>query len=320
MGMPAASIAAGRAEELDARDGPQPKRWQCVILPLRRTAPHSRAADLHEKPTTPRYLRELVFIDTSRSDKDGATNPTPTAEQQAGPELRQLSGAKAPEQSMGEETPQTSTPAVAPEAKPQTAPPPEAPNAAAPEAKPQTLPPPPPPPPPDGFSGICKAGGKSAPPAKGTAPAAPKPAAMQQEQSGQRSLKQVYFDFDQTISKIHVFKQLAAWESGVEAPHALDCHCNAERLVMDWMRIVCVRTSADSPAGRLLCKPAGSGHAAEHHHEGQRGGLPLPLGAGGAAVLRAGLRDAGSVLRRVRLRPRQSGVIATGRQLGLRVA
>ena len=185
-------------------------------------------------------------------------------------ELRRLSGAKVPEQSAAAKIPaaRTASPqAVAPEAKPQTPPPPEAPKAAAaetkphtappleapqavaaeaksqtaplpgapkavaPEAKPQTLPPPPPPPP-DGLSGICKAGGESVPPAKGTAAAALKPAAMQQEQSGQRSLKQVYFDFDQTISKIHVFKQLAGWESGVEAPHALSERGQIHRLKM----------------------------------------------------------------------------------------
>mmetsp|Transcript_120197 Transcript_120197/g.220001 ORF Transcript_120197/g.220001 Transcript_120197/m.220001 type:complete len:323 (+) Transcript_120197:76-1044(+) len=33
-------------------------------------------------------------------------------------------------------------------------------------------------------------------------------------------LKHVFFDFDQTISRIHVFKQLAGWEPGVEAPCA----------------------------------------------------------------------------------------------------
>ena len=142
---------------------------------------------------------------------------------------------EAPKAAAAETKPQTAPPleapqAVAAEAKSQTAPLPGASKAVAPEAKPQTLPPPPPPP--DGLSGICRAGGKSVPPAKGTAPAAPKPAAMQQEQSGQRSLKQVYFDFDQTISKIHVFKQLAGWESGVEAPHALSERGQIHRLKM----------------------------------------------------------------------------------------
>eukprot|EP00930_Biecheleria_cincta_P079684 TRINITY_DN675_c1_g2_i2.p1 TRINITY_DN675_c1_g2~~TRINITY_DN675_c1_g2_i2.p1 ORF type:complete len:1350 (-),score=330.26 TRINITY_DN675_c1_g2_i2:317-4366(-) len=33
-------------------------------------------------------------------------------------------------------------------------------------------------------------------------------------------LKRIYFDFDQTISKIHTFKQLAGWEAGVAAPHS----------------------------------------------------------------------------------------------------
>ena len=129
-------------------------------------------------------------------------------------ELRRLSGAKVPEQSHAAKIPAAKT---------------AAPKAVAPEAKLQTAPPPPPP---DGLSGICKAGGESVPPAKGTAAAALKPAAMQQEQSGQRSLKQVYFDFDQTISKIHVFKQLAGWESGVEAPHALSERGQIHRLKM----------------------------------------------------------------------------------------
>ena len=81
-------------------------------------------------------------------------------------------------------------------------------------AKPQAAPPPPPP---DGFSGICKAGGKSASLAQGT-------------ERAQGGLKHVYFDFDQTISKIHVFKQLAGWEPGVDAPHALSERGQIHRL------------------------------------------------------------------------------------------
>merc|ERR1711924_215643 len=39
---------------------------------------------------------------------------------------------------------------------------------------------------------------------------------------GQRPLKRVFFDFDQTISKCHVFKLLAGWERGsVPPPFAL---------------------------------------------------------------------------------------------------
>ena len=119
-------------------------------------------------------------------------------------------------------------------------------------AKPQVAPPPPP----DGFSGICKAGGKGASLAKGPVPppppagfsgavksapleAAAKPAAAptatsaaQGTQTAQGGLKHVYFDFDQTISTIHVFKQLAGWEPGVDAPHALSERGQIHRLKM----------------------------------------------------------------------------------------
>ena len=119
-------------------------------------------------------------------------------------------------------------------------------------AKPQVAPPPPP----DGFSGICKAGGKGASLAKGPVPPAPPvgfsgvlksappeaaakaaaaatatPAA-QGTQTAQGGLKHVYFDFDQTISTIHVFKQLAGWEPGVDAPHALSERGQIHRLKM----------------------------------------------------------------------------------------
>ena len=113
-----------------------------------------------------------------------------------------------------------------------------------------------PPPPPDGFSGICKAGCKGASLAKGPVPPAPpvgfsgilksapleaaaKPAAAptatpaaQGTQTAQGGLKHVYFDFDQTISTIHVFKQLAGWEPGVDAPHALYERGQIHRLKM----------------------------------------------------------------------------------------
>ena len=119
-------------------------------------------------------------------------------------------------------------------------------------AKPQVAPPPPP----DGFSGICKAGGKGASLAKGPMPPAPpvgfsgvlksappeaaaKPAAAptatpaaESTQTAQGGLKHVYFDFDQTISTIHVFKQLAGWEPGVDAPHALSERGQIHRLKM----------------------------------------------------------------------------------------
>ena len=113
-----------------------------------------------------------------------------------------------------------------------------------------------PPPPPDGFSGVCKAGGKSASLAKGPVPPAPPagfsgvfksapleaaatPAAAptatavaQGTERAQGGLKHVYFDFDQTISKIHVFKQLAGWEPGMDAPHALSERGQIHRLKM----------------------------------------------------------------------------------------
>ena len=119
-------------------------------------------------------------------------------------------------------------------------------------AKPQVAPPPPP----DGFSGICKAGCKGASLAKGPVPPAPpagfsgilksappeaaaKPAAAptatpaaEGTQTAEGGLKHVYFDFDQTISTIHVFKQLAGWEPGVDAPHALSERGQIQRLKM----------------------------------------------------------------------------------------
>ena len=119
-------------------------------------------------------------------------------------------------------------------------------------AKPQTAPPPAPP---EGFGGICKAGGKSVPP-KGPVPpappvgftgvhkagskepsatvaAAPKSlAAGVQGESTQGRVKHIYFDFDQTISKIHVFKQLAGWEPGISPPHALSERGQIHRLKM----------------------------------------------------------------------------------------
>ncbi|CAE7357740.1 unnamed protein product, partial [Symbiodinium sp. CCMP2456] len=45
-------------------------------------------------------------------------------------------------------------------------------------------------------------------------------------------VQHIYFDFDQTISKIHVFKQLAGWEPGVRPPHALSERGQIHRLKM----------------------------------------------------------------------------------------
>ena len=44
--------------------------------------------------------------------------------------------------------------------------------------------------------------------------------------------KHVYFDFDQTISRIHVFKQLAGWEPGVAPPHSQSERGQIHRLKM----------------------------------------------------------------------------------------
>eukprot|EP00928_Gymnodinium_smaydae_P073692 TRINITY_DN56847_c0_g1_i1.p1 TRINITY_DN56847_c0_g1~~TRINITY_DN56847_c0_g1_i1.p1 ORF type:complete len:301 (+),score=82.19 TRINITY_DN56847_c0_g1_i1:162-1064(+) len=50
----------------------------------------------------------------------------------------------------------------------------------------------------------------------GQARAAPPAASAKPRQR----LRHVFFDFDQTISRVHVFKLLAGWEPGVPAPHA----------------------------------------------------------------------------------------------------
>ena len=88
----------------------------------------------------------------------------------------------------------------------------------------------PPPPPPAGFSGAVK----SAPLEAAAKPAAAPTAtpAAEGTQTAEGGLKHVYFDFDQTISTIHVFKQLAGWEPGVDAPHALSERGQIQRLKM----------------------------------------------------------------------------------------
>ena len=111
-------------------------------------------------------------------------------------------------------------------------------------------------PPPDGFSGGCEGGGKSASLARGQVPPAPpadlssmfksvpleaasKPttaltakakAVAQGTEIAQGGLMHVYSDFDQTLSKIHVLKQLAGLEPGVDAPHALSERGQIHRL------------------------------------------------------------------------------------------
>ena len=81
-----------------------------------------------------------------------------------------------------------------------------------------------PPPPPEGFSGVFKA--EATPKAK-TAAASAEPKVAKEKSS---SVKHVYFDFDQTISKVHVFKQLAGWEPGVAGQHSLSERGQIHRL------------------------------------------------------------------------------------------
>ena len=59
-------------------------------------------------------------------------------------------------------------------------------------------------------------------------PAAPSEPTVAKEKSS--SVKHVYFDFDQTISKVHVFKQLAGWEPGVAGQHSLSERGQIHRL------------------------------------------------------------------------------------------
>ena len=122
-------------------------------------------------------------------------------------------------------------------------------------AKPQAVAPTPPP---DGIIGVCKAEGRSASLARGPVPPAPpagfsgvfksvpleaaaKPATAltakakavaQGTERAQGRLMHVYFDFDQTLSKIHVLKQLAGLEPGVDAPHARSERGQIHRLKM----------------------------------------------------------------------------------------
>ena len=87
-----------------------------------------------------------------------------------------------------------------------------------------------PPPPPEGFSGVCKTAAtpKIAKAAENIAvePKVPVAKAVKPD----ALVKHVYFDFDQTISKVHVFKQLAGWEPGVAGQHALSERGQIHRL------------------------------------------------------------------------------------------
>ena len=100
----------------------------------------------------------------------------------------------------------------------------------------------------------------------------PKACALPREQKGHWSLKHIYFDFDENISKIHVFKQLAWWEPGVEAPHALSERGQIHRLKMlntqQWTYESgtghVVRCAAGTPGARWTsCALGGPVHLAE---------------------------------------------------------
>ena len=67
-------------------------------------------------------------------------------------------------------------------------------------------------------------------------------------------VKHVYFDFDQTISKVHVFKQLAGWEPGVAGQHALSERGQIHRLKL-------LNDSSQyqyQPNGHVMSCPAGA--------------------------------------------------------------
>ena len=87
-----------------------------------------------------------------------------------------------------------------------------------------------PPPPPEGFSGVCKTAAtpKTAKAAENIAVETKAPVAKAVKPDA--LVKHVYFDFDQTISKVHVFKQLAGWEPGVAGQHALSERGQIHRL------------------------------------------------------------------------------------------
>ena len=163
--------------------------------------------------------------------------------------LLQMAGAKAlvpPPEGSAKKAPQPSAPGKAPEGSTV----PAAPNVAV--AKPDSPPPPgkavgavgavaaPPPPAPSkaGVSAGVSAGDSAgeASPASPAPPKAPKveavPPATPETPKEARSVKHIYFDFDQTLSRIHVFKQLAGWEPGVSPPHASSERGQIHRLQM----------------------------------------------------------------------------------------
>eukprot|EP00930_Biecheleria_cincta_P005711 TRINITY_DN106645_c0_g1_i1.p1 TRINITY_DN106645_c0_g1~~TRINITY_DN106645_c0_g1_i1.p1 ORF type:complete len:1091 (-),score=174.04 TRINITY_DN106645_c0_g1_i1:321-3593(-) len=64
------------------------------------------------------------------------------------------------------------------------------------------------------------------------APSRPTSSASEASKGGSTVVKHVFFDFDQTISRIHVFKQLAGWEPGVSAPRSQSERGQIHRLRM----------------------------------------------------------------------------------------
>ena len=112
-----------------------------------------------------------------------------------------------------------------------------------------------PPPPPEGFSGVFKA---EAVPKVAKAAAVPvEPKAAKAEKSD-ALVKHVYFDFDQTISKVHVFKQLAGWEPGVAGQHALSERGQIHRLKL----LNDLSQYQYQPNGHVMPCPAGAKGAA----------------------------------------------------------
>ena len=69
-------------------------------------------------------------------------------------------------------------------------------------------------------------------------------------------MKHVYFDLDQTISKIHVFKHLAGWEPGVEPPRALSERGQIHRLKL----LNAARYNFQTSSGQVVaCAPGAQG-------------------------------------------------------------
>lgn len=74
-------------------------------------------------------------------------------------------------------------------------------------------------------------------------------------------MRHVFFDFDQTISRIHVFKQLAGWEPGVAPPHALSergqiCRIDALTTVGPWVYDVPAQRVVEASSGATWASAA----------------------------------------------------------------